>query len=394
MERQKTILIVEDDPTWGERLSRSLQEGGYAIIYATDGESGWDEYNRATPDLVLLDRYLGISAEESLNFLKKIREKDVSPPVMIISGFPRDHSMDELLHYWDVEFFMEKGNFSREIFFKAVERLLSISRPLEQNFERLKLKNSFLVRENKELKEKIKQIVPQKRDKKINENVDKYEAIYRAVAHNLNGEFGHIGYSIKALRELAVNSFDIQEECDMIQRSVEYSQILLRRLLDYFDIGKPRLEPVAMEELLKRTESLVSPRLPSNIKLKIAILPNVKQIMVSSNIEQLMVVLLELIQNASNVLREKGGIIEIILKIKNNKVALSIKDDGSGIPENIKKNLFKKQVQSKKGLGIGLFLCNKVIAALGGKLNLESSSEKGTTFTILLPLTGDMRRGA
>lgn len=195
----------------------------------------------------------------------------------------------------------------------------------------------------------------------------------------------HISNSIKNLRELTDNMPDIQEECDMIERSIQYGQLLFRRLLDYLEIGEPTIEPLNTLEVLKKTESLVKPRLPSNMKLEVTIDPGIGKHLVYANVEQLMEVLIELINNASKGLSEKGGTIGIQLESRNGEVAISVKDNGPGIPQKIKKILFKKQVSSKSSLGLGLYLSNKVIHTLGGKLNLESSSEKGTIFTILLP---------
>jgi signal transduction histidine kinase len=188
---------------------------------------------------------------------------------------------------------------------------------------------------------------------------------------------------------LAGNSSDIQEECDMIARSIQYSQILLRRLLDYLDTGQPRLELIDTLVLLKRVELLARPRLSSNIQLKVTIDHSIKQRTVSANFEQLMGVLLELVYNAASALRDKGGSIELYFEERDREIAIFVNDDGPGIPGELRKKLFKKQVPSKEGLGLGLFLCNKVVNALGGKLSMQTSSEEGTTFTILLPIAGD-----
>lgn len=154
-----------------------------------------------------------------------------------------------------------------------------------------------------------------------------------SVAHSLKNEFLNIGASIKGIRELANGSSDIQEECNMIERSVEYSQLHLQRLLDYLDMGKPPVEPIDVLELLRRTELLARPRLSSSVQLETTIDPNVKGRTVSANLEQLMGVLLELINNATNALREKGGTIGLHLEDRNGKLAISVKDDGPGIPE-------------------------------------------------------------
>ncbi|MCK4782799.1 MAG: HAMP domain-containing histidine kinase, partial [Desulfobacteraceae bacterium] len=51
----------------------------------------------------------------------------------------------------------------------------------------------------------------------------------------------------------------------------------------------------------------------------------------------------------------------------------------------------REQVASKSGLGLGLVLCEKVIAVLGGKLSLQSTSQEGSTFKIRLPIASDKK---
>jgi len=137
---------------------------------------------------------------------------------------------------------------------------------------------------------------------------------------------------------------------------------------------------------------LARPRLPSSVRLEITVDQSIKEQIVWANFE-LVGVLLELIHNASKALRAKGGTIGLHLEEREGEIAISVKDNGPGISEELKEKLLKEQVQSKSGLGLGLFLCNKVVNELGGKLKLETSSEEGTTITILLPIKfGDFSR--
>jgi signal transduction histidine kinase len=257
----------------------------------------------------------------------------------------------------------------------------------ELEIARLKSFASALDEQNKKQMEQIESLAR----KQMAGVAGTHQAIWGAAAHNLKGEFLQIGHSLRAVRELADDSPDIQEECDLIERSVEYSQLLLRRLLDYLDIGRPKIESINALELLRRTELLVRPRLPSSVQLEITADTSMKEQIVSADLEQLMGVLLELINNAGNVLREKGGTIELKIAEINGELAISVKDNGPGIPQELRGRLFKEQVSSKSGLGLGLFLSNKVITALEGKLQLQDSSEKGTTFTILLAITSDTK---
>ena len=63
-------------------------------------------------------------------------------------------------------------------------------------------------------------------------------------------------------------------------------------------------------------------------------------------------------------------------------ITLSIKDNGSGIEDGLKKKLLKEIVDSESGSGIGLYIINRIIHQIGGDLKL-TSSEEGTTITLV-----------
>lgn len=86
------------------------------------------------------------------------------------------------------------------------------------------------------------------------------------------------------------------------------------------------------------------------------------------------------------------GVIETTMKSHKNKIEISIKDDGIGIPDELKPYIFEKHTRaSRPGLngeisnGIGLYVCHKLAQLMGGKLSFESQENKGTKFILELP---------
>ncbi len=73
----------------------------------------------------------------------------------------------------------------------------------------------------------------------------------------------------------------------------------------------------------------------------------------------------------------------------NEKVEISVKDNGNGIPASIKEKIFQPFFTTKptgQGTGLGLSLSYDIVKAHGGALNVETTEGKGTTFVILLPV--------
>jgi putative PEP-CTERM system histidine kinase len=105
--------------------------------------------------------------------------------------------------------------------------------------------------------------------------------------------------------------------------------------------------------------------------------------------EQIQKVLTNLILNANEAIRN-GGKIRVATEQKDNWILLSVSDNGCGMSrEFIEKSLFHPfKTTKKQGMGIGLFHSKWIVEAHHGRIEVESEEGKGTTFRVLLPLSG------
>jgi signal transduction histidine kinase len=95
----------------------------------------------------------------------------------------------------------------------------------------------------------------------------------------------------------------------------------------------------------------------------------------------------------SNAVKFTGPGGSIFLKAKNEytTAVVSIRDTGCGMAEAVKKRIFDKFYQGdtshfREGNGLGLALVKKTVDLLGGTVNVESSPDQGSTFTVFLPI--------
>lgn len=104
--------------------------------------------------------------------------------------------------------------------------------------------------------------------------------------------------------------------------------------------------------------------------------------------EQLANVLRNLIINACNASKEEGNV-TIETRSEHEQIYFSVSDEGCGMSDEfISTKLFKPlRTTRAAGWGIGLFQCQQIVKAHGGKIKVESEEGVGSTFTVELPLS-------
>ena len=94
-ETHATVLVVDDDGDVRAFLQDSLEELGYSVIGAEDGEAGLREFAKGAPDLILLDYAMpGMNGAE---VARSVREQDGSVPIVFVTGFAETEQLEAAL---------------------------------------------------------------------------------------------------------------------------------------------------------------------------------------------------------------------------------------------------------------------------------------------------------
>lgn len=155
------------------------------------------------------------------------------------------------------------------------------------------------------------------------------------------------------------------------------------------DKMKYHFELIDVTEFFNKITSIFS---DSIMEKKISFSTNIEsEVKVNADNSKLIEIFSNLIENAIVFVPENGKI-EINVKSQNNSIEFQVKDNGSGIPKEKQKDLFKKfhQIDTSHrrahgGGGLGLVIVKGYIEGMNGKISVESDEGKGTTFTISLP---------
>ncbi|OGP90392.1 MAG: hypothetical protein A2156_06765 [Deltaproteobacteria bacterium RBG_16_48_10] len=149
-------------------------------------------------------------------------------------------------------------------------------------------------------------------------------------------------------------------------------------------------EKTSLRTLVERTISQFQPRyFDKDVGLTVSLPEN--SIELSLDQDKISQVLNNLLSNALK-FTQKGGSVEVAARRKGRDVEISVRDTGTGISENDLPFIFERFFRGgigengAKGSGIGLTIAKELTEAHGGKIEVESALNRGTKFTVRLPL--------
>jgi signal transduction histidine kinase len=183
---------------------------------------------------------------------------------------------------------------------------------------------------------------------------------------------------------------DIGESAKLIHEETGRLGRITHALLAGGDLVRARIDgSVTFSAALERGCALVLAG--SRRATRIEIDPSVERVSVVADPDRLVQVIVNLVQNASDAMRERGvGVLRIwAQKELSGFVAIHFADDGPGIAENIRQRLFEPFATTKpqgEGTGLGLYTSYMLVQAMRGTLALENRKEGGACAILRLPI--------
>jgi two-component system nitrogen regulation sensor histidine kinase GlnL len=213
--------------------------------------------------------------------------------------------------------------------------------------------------------------------------------LLRNLAHEIKNPLGGIRGAAQLL-EHELPKPSLREYTQVIIKEADRLQSLMDRLLAPNRMTK--LAPVNVHEVLERVRSLILAEHPEGLSLRRDYDTSLPELMADH--EQLIQIVLNIVRNAVQAMHGQGGIVvrtriarHVTLAKKKHRLALELKiiDNGPGIPEEIREQIFYPLVTSKAdGTGLGLSIAQTYVAHHGGSIDCDSQLGR-TVFTVLLP---------
>jgi signal transduction histidine kinase len=433
----RTILIAEDSRTQAFQLQHLLKHNNYEVIVAADGQKAAEllfKSNGEKPSLVISDIMMPVMNGFELCRLIKSHEDTCGLPVILLTSLVDPEEIIEGLSCGADSFITKPYN--EKYLLAHIERLISedavpgeptesfeVQIPFEGKvrfiqaevhqviklllnvYEGAIQQNVSLVRTRDELRslnESLETLVKKRTTELDARNTElqiinaEKDKLFSIIAHDLKSPFNALlGFS-ELLVEGAGNLSPekIGNMARRIHQSADDLYKLLENLLNWSFVqrGLTEFTPVLhdLSETVNETLSLYS--LPVE-KKQITVHNYVRSgTWVTADARMLQVILRNLVSNAIKFSYRNGEITIKAGEKSMRELEISVKDEGIGMPENIRNSLFRigpestrKGTDREPGTGLGLLLCKDYVERQGGSIRLDSAEDRGTTFYFTIP---------
>jgi PAS domain S-box-containing protein len=220
------------------------------------------------------------------------------------------------------------------------------------------------------------------------------------IAHDFNNILSAIvGYTELSLIDIPKDSV-LHNNLQQVLKAGGRAKELVRQILTFSRQRESELLPVKVNLIVNEALKLLRASLPATIKIRHNLKSHLSVLTDPTNIHQ---VLMNLCTNASYVMQENGGILEVSLSdfeldaefarkhpdVKPGKfINLTVKDSGCGMTPEVTERIFDPFFTTKKmgeGTGMGLSVVHGIIKSHGGTITVKSSPGKGSEFSVFLP---------
>lgn len=228
------------------------------------------------------------------------------------------------------------------------------------------------------------------------ENLTNLTTVAANLAHDIKNPLGSISIHIQLLQKIiqkARNSDNLLPEEKYIEDRIDIINDEIGRLngivVDFLYAVRPvnpEFKLVNPNEILTHTLDFCLPELKEkNITLETDIISNSPRLLLDEKLFRQ--IILNLVQNAQAALVGTEKIIKVATKIQNDKFLFIFADNGIGMDKKTEEKIFEPYFTTKTtGTGLGLTMVYKIIKEFGGDIQVQSILEKGTVFTISLPI--------
>lgn len=382
--KQKMIAVIDDESIITDSIYSLLSlETEYNVVTYNCPLTAYEELKGTQPDLIISDFYM--KEMNGIELLKQLRNYHPDIPMIVLTGYADKENTIKAINEISLYYYLEKPWDNDEL-------LLIIKNAVEKGslVSELKTKMGELEKAYRQLEEAQQKVINKEKLSTIGSMASKIIHDLKNPMTSISG-FAELIMSISEEKEenlkpekVKANYKEIKEFAQIIKDEVKRLVDMTSEILQYAkgDILYNKT-PMPLKDILLSMISGVRRTLKKeNIEIKVDV-PD-EPVIIELDQDKIIQMLYNLIYNARDAMPEGGTIIIKLEKQEKDKVTLSVIDNGKGMPENIKNNIFEPFVTYGKssGTGLGMAIVKKIVDAHKGKIEVESKVNEGTRFDI------------
>jgi two-component system NtrC family sensor kinase len=215
------------------------------------------------------------------------------------------------------------------------------------------------------------------------------------IMHEINNPLATIGACVAAiqgkLEDGRASRSALAEYLDIIDREVERCSAIVDGLLDFSRPKGQRKVALPVTALVDETLFLLKHHQRfKRVTVERALAPGLPPIL--GNKEQLIQALMALLLNAVDAMDQSGRLtVHAAMGQRDDEVMMAIEDTGVGIPRESQAKIFEPFYTTKqpgRGTGLGLSICYGIVEDHRGRIEVDSTPGRGSTFRVFLPVAG------
>ena len=209
------------------------------------------------------------------------------------------------------------------------------------------------------------------------------------VAHDFNNLLQALLGTVEVLRARSDDPRALNNAIGEIEADVKRGAALTRQLLLFArrEVVKP--ERLDLNDVVRETHALFRRLVRENIRFDLHL--GSGPLHVDADRGQLQQVMSNLVLNSADAMPNGGELVVSTGEIEEREVWLEVRDTGCGIPDDIRPHIFEPFFTTKgedRGIGLGLAVVHGIVAAHGGRIEVEANPGGGTVFRVVLPYRG------
>ena len=375
--RSRGILIVDDERP-NLTVLRNFLESGYTVHEAASGAEALEIARTAELDVVITDQRMpemsGVELLENLKDLKPdvagIVLTGFTDPPALISAINRARVFRFLKKPWQPDDILEAVRQASEHVYqtRAIQKLVSL-----------------LAKRTQELDSSLGEVRKTQRQLLHLERLGTMGRLATGVIHDLRNLMVSLGYieSVLAQRDVAA---DVLESVKVGMQGVDNLIHTLEALHQFARGGGLNLEKslVAASQVVQ--DAIAISRMDLNYRMhKVGVRIDEGLPAVNGDRQKLTQVLVNLVRNALQATAQWRQV-NIEASRSNGHVVFAVEDEGPGVPRDVRENLFKPFVSSKKegGMGMGLYMAKLIVDSHAGEIAVLDRPQGGARFEVRL----------